>query len=62
VVHAWRLAFTQEPAEGEIRDAMAFLTEQTAHYRSQKGQDPQQLALACFCQALLSSNRFLYVD
>ena len=23
---------------------------------------PQQLALACFCQALLSSNRFLYVD
>jgi len=62
VVHAWRLAFTQEPMEADIRDAMSFLAEQTAHYHSQKGQDPQQLALTCLCQALLSSNRFLYVD
>jgi mono/diheme cytochrome c family protein len=62
VVHAWRLAFTQEPTEAEIRDAIAFLAEQMAHYRSQKGLDPQQLALASFCQALLTSNRFLYVD
>jgi mono/diheme cytochrome c family protein len=63
VVHAWRLAFAQEPVESDIRAAIAFLAEQTAHYHSsQKGQDPKQLALACFCQALLSSNRFLYVD
>ena len=24
--------------------------------------DPEQLALASFCQALLCSNRFLYID
>ena len=63
MAHAWRLAFTQEPRESDVRDALAFLAEQSAHYRgSQKGQNPQQLALTCFCQALLSSNRFLYVD
>jgi mono/diheme cytochrome c family protein len=63
VALGWRLSFGTEPKIGEVNDAMAFLSEQAAQFRStQKGQDSDMLALASFCQALLSSNRFLYVD
>ncbi len=64
VVRAWRLAFAAEPAAEDLRDALAFLAEQEAHFRAAapKPADPKRQALASFCQALLSSNRFLYVD
>jgi mono/diheme cytochrome c family protein len=65
---AWRLAFGQAPNAEEIQDALAFLKAQTAHFRGKvaaKGlnhPDPERQALACLCQVLISSNRFLYVD
>ena len=63
VIRAWRLAYGSEPGAGDVREALAFLAEQAAAFQSShKGQDPRQLGLACFCQALVSSNRFLYVD
>jgi hypothetical protein len=57
VALAWRLAYAQEPAAKDIDDAAAFLKEQAAQFRGQGLR-----ALANFCQALLSSNRFLYID
>jgi hypothetical protein len=66
VVGAWRLAFGCEPSGKEVAEAMAFLAAQTETFRQQKrgpgAPDPRMQALANFCQALLSANRFLYVD
>jgi hypothetical protein len=62
------LAFAPEPSEKQVGEALAFLTEQTAYFRGNppKGDKqpttPELRALAIFCQALLSSNRLLYVD
>ncbi|MFO0801877.1 MAG: DUF1553 domain-containing protein [Gemmataceae bacterium] len=49
---AWKLAYGSEMSDKEKTAAVAFL-----HGFPKKDQ-----ALAAFCQALLSSNRFLYVD
>lgn len=67
---AWQLAFAATPTEEEISEAMSFLEEQTKHFASnplpatkgKKHVTPADEALASFCHALLSSNRFLYID
>jgi hypothetical protein len=57
------LAYGVSPAKDDAENAERFVIEQTARFRaSAKDGDPQTRALANFCQALLSSNRFLYVD
>jgi hypothetical protein len=64
VRRAWRLAFAAEPSDDDLKEARAFLAEQRQRFAAKadlKG-DPQTLALASFCQALLSANQFLYVD
>jgi len=63
---AWRLAFGTRPSQVEVNDAMNFLT----GLRTQLNQkEPNVTAdetaangFAVFCQALLSSNRFLYIE
>jgi hypothetical protein len=63
VERAWRLAFGCRPTEEEVKEAAAFLTEQERSLKAKGGkEDPKQQALASLCQALLSANRFLYVD
>jgi hypothetical protein len=52
---AWRLALASEPTAGQVAGSVAFLDRQRAELAA--GQ-----ALASFCQALLCSNAFLYVD
>jgi len=73
---AWQLVFGRAASDAEVKDALIFLTKQTAHFREHpvkpatpvKGKEtppvpaPEQLALAGFCHALLSANRFLYVE
>jgi len=66
VALAWRLAYCVEPSETERQDAIAFLAAQTDLFKStakpENKTTPEERAQAVFCQALLSSNRFLYVD
>jgi hypothetical protein len=72
VGRAWMLAYGSDPSEKERAAALAFLKESTAAFAKQmappkaaKGPappTPEMRALAALCQALLSSNRFLYVD
>jgi hypothetical protein len=76
VTRAWRIAYGADPSAEEVKDAEAFLAEQTAAFRAQATRktgppqaktgrppvDPTAQALACFCQVLIGSNRFLYVD
>lgn len=73
---AWSLAFGQAPTESEVASAVDLLATQRAHFEqliaANMGKPavpnapaplpPSQQALATLCQALLSSNRFLYVD
>ncbi len=75
VGRAWTLAYQREPTEKELAGAMAFLRASADAFRAvpppvpPKGgakvpapPSPEARALAMFCQALLSSNRFLYVE
>jgi mono/diheme cytochrome c family protein len=76
VRRAWLLAFGREPTDDEAEEADAFLDLQTASLASKaaigsatdedakadEATRPERAALATLCQALLSSNEFLYVD
>lgn len=72
---AWKLALGAEPTKAELEPLTKFLADQTEYYRKQaesaaKPQatakspvtDPALQALATLCQALWSSNGYLYVD
>jgi len=73
---AWSLAFGQAPSDSEVAAAVDLLAAQRAHFErlvaanagkpaapnSPAPMPPNQQALATLCQALLSSNRFLYVN
>ena len=54
---AWRLAFARQPNDDELADAQSFIEQQAILFP----ESPEQ-ATALFCQALLSSNPFLYID
>ena len=75
VKRAWLLAFGDAPTETELKNSVDFLTKQTAHFKAvpykpepvAKGKEgaptePAMQALTTFCQALLTSNEFLYID
>jgi hypothetical protein len=75
VRHAWKLAFGSEPSAGDADRSREFIAKQTAFFQAHpvkvpppaKGKEappaePAMQALATFCQALLTSNQFLYVD
>ena len=59
---AWRLVLGRAPTDSESRDGLRFLEEQSAAVRAESPADPELAALAHLCQALVSSNAFLYVD
>jgi hypothetical protein len=67
---AWRLVFGVAPTAAERARAEAFLTEQKARFaalprgeaKTRFAAFPAGQALASFCQMLISTNAFLYVD
>lgn len=59
VLRAWQIAVGRDPTPGEQSLALQFVTEQRQQYT---GDDAERLAIADFCQMLLSSNAFLYVE
>ncbi len=73
----WELAFARTPTNDELDETLEFMSEQTEHFRVQRAgaektksdkkkdptdRPPEFYALASFCQTLMSSNEFLYVD
>jgi mono/diheme cytochrome c family protein len=75
VARAWQLAFSRRPNPTELTDTLAFLAKQRAHFTTHapkpapvaKGKEaaptnPDDHALTSLCQALLTANRFLYVE
>ncbi|MDA1250346.1 MAG: DUF1549 domain-containing protein [Planctomycetota bacterium] len=63
---AWTLAFSDSPSVEDISAAEQFVDQQQKLFVEQnpkrKSEEARREALAVFCQALLSSNRFLYID
>ena len=65
IVAAWRITFCRPPRDEELAAATTFLDEQTAYLQANPIPDnlePSLHAMTNLCQALLSSNEFLYVD
>jgi mono/diheme cytochrome c family protein len=58
----WNMALARNPTEAETRRATAFLDEQFEVFAKARNPEPARSALAGLCQALMSSNEFLYVD
>ena len=61
VVLGWRRLFSRAPTEQEVNTALDFWTAQIA-LQPATSKDPSLAAAASLWQALLGSNRFLYVD
>mgnify|MGYP003724075889 FL=1 len=61
---AWQLVLGRMPSDREEQAALVFLEEQAASLRvvTPDLAHPQQVALTHLCQALVSSNGFLYVE
>ena len=69
VTFAWSTAFNRAPTLEQLAGGIVFLTQQTQQIEAKIPADQvakelpaAQQALASFCQALLSTNTFLYVD
>ncbi|HUG92287.1 MAG TPA: DUF1553 domain-containing protein, partial [Planctomycetaceae bacterium] len=62
VTEGYRIAVARRPTEGELHETVAFLERQQASYASAGQTDARELALADFCQVLVSLNEFIYVD
>lgn len=60
VAHAFLVAVGRAPTEDELAAAKRFLDAQPARYQGQA--DAVERSWADFCQALLASNAFLYVE
>ncbi len=62
VVFAWRLAYVRPPTREETELAVDYLKGQLALLSEQSNTNPVRQAMTNFCQALISSNEFLYSD
>ena len=66
VIRAWQLAYGVEPAAELVGELTAFVERQTVAFGKVKQKDdavtPEKFAMASLCQALISANRFLYID
>ena len=59
---AWETTLGQAPSADELARSRVFVEKQAALFKTQKEKQPDLAALANYCQALLSSNAFIYVD
>ncbi len=61
---AWQIVLGRQPTDAQQQAGQKFLEEQAAAIRKASPQlaNPQQAALSHLCQALVSSNGFLYVE
>ena len=67
VSEGWQLAFSKEISAEEKAEAIEFVTQMQAlltkeYETKQLNDDPIIDAVGVFCQALLSSNQFLYIE
>lgn len=62
IIYAWQLAYGRTPNHDEFQLTAKYLTQQFELLRREKNKQPIHQAMTNFCQSLLSSNEFLYLD
>ncbi|MCA9218708.1 MAG: DUF1553 domain-containing protein, partial [Planctomycetales bacterium] len=62
IQRAYLTALAREPTAAEQSAAVAFVAKQMQSYQADGKQPAAELALADFCQVLLSLNEFIYID
>jgi hypothetical protein len=62
VSRGYLTAVGRPPTNAELTNNVAFLKQQSKTYAADKQGDPASLALADFCQVLMSLNEFIYVE
>ena len=62
VVYAWQLGYARNPSKDELLLAGDYLQHQLMLLTEKNSTQPVQQAMANLCQALISSNEFLYSD
>ncbi len=72
ITAAWRILLSRTPQDADVQRALAYVTAQTEavrayhhgiqHSKDKPAPDPAVEGLASYCQVLLSSNRFLYIE
>ncbi|MDG2223751.1 MAG: PSD1 and planctomycete cytochrome C domain-containing protein [Rubripirellula sp.] len=62
----WRICFSRSPSTEVLVDLLSFVDRQTSVFQARDAKlsidAAQHLALATACQAMLSSNQFIYID
>ncbi|MBM81781.1 MAG: hypothetical protein CMJ78_14480 [Planctomycetaceae bacterium] len=58
----WQLSFGSIPSEAQLANAEAFFVKQNKTFTDAKSQNAHRAALATYCQALLGSNGFVYIE
>ncbi|MEC7566732.1 MAG: hypothetical protein VX738_13705, partial [Planctomycetota bacterium] len=62
VAYGWLLAYGRRATEEELQVSLEFIREQLSLLRSQNHKTPLAQAMTNYCQALLGSNQFLYIE
>jgi hypothetical protein len=59
---AYATALSRPPSEEELNDGREFITAQAAAYRRSGKSNNHELAVADYCQAIVSLNEFVFID
>ncbi len=63
---AWRVCFSQAPESDTVKTLRSFVDRQSSVFLAQDNnlsiESARRMALASACQAMLSSNQFIYID
>jgi hypothetical protein len=62
IEYAFRVALARPPAQSEMQHLLAFVRSQSARYSKLQAEDAALKVYSDLCQALLSTNAFIYID
>ena len=58
----YAIALGHPPTNAELTEALAFVRQQRKNYDADKKSNARELALADFCQVVMSLNEFVYTE
>ena len=62
IAYGWQLAYGRTPAREEVQLSIDFIEQQVVLLIAAKNKSPFRQAMTNYCQALLTSNQFLYME
>jgi len=62
IAYGWQLAYGRAPTREEVQYSIEFIEQQVVLLIASKNESPFEQAMTNYCQALLTSNQFLYME